>query len=193
MFGIDVKRIFILGAVLVALTGLPASAGVEDAPLMAAAKAGDADGVRLLLDAGADVETPDWAGWSPLVWAALRLHDEVIEVLLDAGADIEAIGPGGKNSGTALMMAAKKPGGTHTMALLLSRGAAIEGTDQYARTALMIAAKHGRAKNITFLLDHGADPNARNGLEKSPTALALAHAHGHDEAARLLVAAGARE
>ena len=193
MFGIDVRRIFILGAVLLALAGPTASASIDDAPLVAAAKAGDAGTVRQLLESGADVETPDWAGWPPLVWAALRLHDEVIELLLDAGADIEAIGRGGKNSGTPLMMAAKKFGGTETMALLLSRGAAINGTDQYGRTALMIAAKHGRAENLAFLLEHGADPTARNTLEKDPTALALARAYGRDEAVRLLMAAGARE
>jgi uncharacterized protein len=183
----------VLGAVLFALLGAPAIAGVDDPPLVAAAKVGDAEAVSRLLGSGDDVETPDWAGWSSLVWAALRLHDEVIEVLLDAGADIEAIGHGGKNSGTALMMAAKKVGGLETMNLLLDRGAAIDGTDQYGRTALMIAAKHGRTENITFLLDRGANPNARSQLEKSPTALALAHAHGHAAAARLLDEAGAHE
>ncbi len=79
------------------------------------------------------------------------------------------------------------------MALLLARGAAIEGTDQYGRTALMIAAKHGRAENLSFLLERGADANARSALEKHPTALALARAHGRHEAVRLLEAAGAHE
>ena len=155
-----IRRIAVLGAVLLTLLGPPAIAGVDDPPLVAAAKAGDAETVSRLLGSGENVETPDWAGWPPLVWAALRLHDEVIEALLDAGADIEAIGHGGKNSGTALMMAAKKLGGTETMALLLARG---------------------------------ADPNARSALEMKPTALALARAHGRDEAARLLEAAGAHE
>lgn len=193
MCGIAIRRIVVLGAVFLALLGPPASAGIDDPPLVAAAKAGDAETVRELLDSGEDVETPDWAGWPSLVWAALRLHDEVIEVLLDAGADIEAVGHGGKNSGTPLMMAAKKLEGIETMALLLSRGAAIDGVDQYNRTALMIAAKHGRTENIIFLLKRGADPNARSSLEKNPAALALARAHGRDEAARLLEAAGARE
>ena len=188
-----IRRIAVLGAVLLTLLGPPAIAGVDDPPLVAAAKAGDAKTVSRLLGSGENVETPDWAGWPPLVWAALRLHDEVIEALLDAGADIEAIGHGGKNSGTALMMAAKKLGGTETMALLLARGAAIDGTDQYGRTALMIAAKHGRSGNISFLLARGADPNARSALEMKPTALALARAHGRDEAARPLEAAGAHE
>jgi ankyrin repeat protein len=183
----------VFGAVLLALLAAPAIANVDDPPLVAAAKVGDAEAVSRLLGSGEDVETADWAGWPSLVWAALRLHDEVIEVLLDAGANIEVIGHGGKNSGTALMMAAKKLGGTETMALLLARGAAIEGTDQYDRTALMIAAKHGRAENLSFLLEQGADPSARSGLKKSPTALALARAHGRDEVVRLLEAAGARE
>lgn len=193
MYGRAIRRIVVLGAVLLALLVPPASAGVADPPLVAAAKAGDAESVSRLLESGESVETPDWAGWPPLVWAALRLHDEVIEVLLDAGADIEAIGHGGKNSGTPLMMAAKKLGGSETMALLLARGAAVDGTDQYGRTALMIAAKHGRTENIAFLLERGANPNARSMLEKNSTALALARAHGRDEAARLLEAAGARE
>ncbi len=66
---------------------------------------GDADVVRALIDAGADVEAPIGYGIRPLMLAAGYGETAVVQALLDAGADVLARNHGGL---TALMMVKEK-------------------------------------------------------------------------------------
>ena len=161
--------------------------------LIEAAKIGDGDEVARLLAQGVDSEVTDWAGWTPISWAALRLQNNVIGILAAAGAKVDVIARSGKNSGTPLMLAARQKNGAATVALLLELGANVEGTDQYGRTALMMAARQGEVENMRLLLDAGADPNAVADLPSGSTALELARRGGHDEAVRMLFEAGAED
>ena len=56
-------------------------------------------------------------------------------------------------------------------------------------TPLMHAAAEGDLESMRLLLDHGADPHARNESNELP--LGYACSHGHWEAAKLLVERGA--
>ena len=67
-----------------------------------AADQGDAASVRLLLAAGAPVDPRSRSGWTPLLIAAARAHEEAVAVLIQAGADLNARSPQG---GTALALA----------------------------------------------------------------------------------------
>ncbi len=55
--------------------------------LMAASFEGWVEGVQLLLTAGAQVDSRDCRGFTPLAWAAASLKTDVVQVLLEAGAD----------------------------------------------------------------------------------------------------------
>ncbi|MDA1357420.1 MAG: ankyrin repeat domain-containing protein [Proteobacteria bacterium] len=158
---------------------------------MEAAKIGDTHALRALMAEGVDIHVADWAGWPALNWAALMLQNDSIEFLLESGADIEYLARGGKNSGRPLMMAAKKYHGLETVKLLVSRGADVNGADQYGRTALIMAAHYGRTKIIRFLLSLGANPNAESIMQKWKTPMIAAKLRGHDEAVALLREAGA--
>lgn len=68
-------------------------------------KRGHADVVRVLIDAGADIEAPIGYGVRPLMLAAGYGETAVVEVLLRAGADVLAKNEGGY---TALMMVKQK-------------------------------------------------------------------------------------
>jgi ankyrin repeat protein len=59
--------------------------------------AGDAETLRVLLDAGADVAHPNAHGWTPLHQAAYGDRGDLARLLLDAGApaDVSARGAGG--------------------------------------------------------------------------------------------------
>ncbi len=65
----------------------------------------------------------------------------------------------------------------------------VDGTDDYGRTPLLLAAEAGQVDAVSVLLGHGASPGHadRNG----DTALLLATRAGNAEIARLLLAAGA--
>jgi ankyrin repeat protein len=194
-----VQRIFAVVALTLAWPA-PSVAEQEPAPASAASEAlieaaniGDKDEVVRLLAQGVGSEVTDWAGWTPISWAALRLQNDIIRVLVSAGAKVDVIARSGKNSGTPLMLAARRKNGAATVALLLELGAKVEGTDQYGRTALMMAARQGEVENMRLLLDAGADPNTVADLPRGNTALKLARRGGHDDAVRMLFEAGAEE
>jgi ankyrin repeat protein len=46
--------------------------------------------VELLLEKGADVESKDIFGKTPLSWAAWNGHEEAVKLLLEKGADMES-------------------------------------------------------------------------------------------------------
>lgn len=62
-------------------------------PIHYAASAGHAAIVRLLLDAGADIEARTWNGIRPLDNALLTIREDVVQLLLDAGADTDIVIP----------------------------------------------------------------------------------------------------
>ncbi|MDP6353429.1 MAG: ankyrin repeat domain-containing protein [Alphaproteobacteria bacterium] len=183
---------FLAGAALGLL--LAGAALADDGQrLLDAARDGDTATVALLLDQGVDVESPDIGGWTPLVWAAAYLHVDTVRVLIESGADLEAIGRAGKNSGTALMWAAKKRGSRDLVELLLDSGAEVDGVDQYGRTALMMAARHGQLSSIRLLIARGADINAVNTLPTSRTALETAKKYQSRRVVRMLRELGAKD
>ena len=83
-------------------------------PLLFAARHGRAAAARILLDAGADVESPAPTGASPLALAALSGQGAFAAYLLDRGADPNAIGGGY----TALHAAVLRGDGTLVRTLL---------------------------------------------------------------------------
>jgi len=48
------------------------------------------DIVKILIEAGADVNTKNFFGYTPLLWASIYNHKEVVNLLIEAGADINA-------------------------------------------------------------------------------------------------------
>ena len=64
-------------------------------PLVLAARQGDLESTRILLDAGADVNQVTQYGWTPLLTAVHNRYYQVASFLLDKGADANIANKGG--------------------------------------------------------------------------------------------------
>ena len=156
----------------------------EMSALHLAAQKGHIEIVRVLLDAGADVNpTEDMVGTTALMFASQNGHIEVVELLLQAGADVHAA------QDRALFQAASI-NDTKIMKLLLDEGANVNVQNK-GYTALMTAAVIGSTEAVRFLLQAGAEVNSKN--DNKETALLLAEKWGHSDIVNLLREAGAKE
>ncbi|HEY6346965.1 MAG TPA: ankyrin repeat domain-containing protein [Bryobacteraceae bacterium] len=118
-------------------------------PLMYAALYGDADGVRMLFQNGADANTRNDAGATALLWAVDS--PEVTRLLLEHGADPNIRSADGL---TPLLLAAGHLGSTDVLKLLLDHGARLEGQAAVAR-----AAAAGDEAALRLLIERGAEKN----------------------------------
>jgi len=106
---------------------------VGRSPILIAAIVGSAGTTRLLLEAGADVESRDPSvGATAIMQAASTGHLEILKALLGAGGDVEAQDTLG---GTALIWAAEQRQ-IEAVALLLGAGADPNVRTRDGRTAL---------------------------------------------------------
>jgi ankyrin repeat protein len=124
-------------------------------PLMYAAIYGDADTVRMLLEAGADPNLRNEAGATALLWAVDDL--DKTRLLLKAGADANSRSSDGR---TPLLAATGRVGCAEVVKLLLDHGANPSATAHSYRgptTPLRQAADFGDAAVVRMLVERGAE------------------------------------
>ena len=122
---------------------------------------GDADLVRRLIKAGADVKATNDYGATPMSEAAERADAQILAMLLEAGADVESPNAMGQ---TALMTVART-NRVDAAKLLLAHHADVNAREQWrGQTALMWAAAQSQPEMVTLLLEHGANPDARSAI-----------------------------
>lgn len=139
--------------------------------LMFAARGGDVQSARTLLEAGARVNDVNAFGTSPLIMAVHSGNLALLELLLDSGANIN-----GNDSGHTALHAAILRGNYYAVQLLLDRDADLESvvlkatpvrrqaTDYnfhdalIGATPLWLAARFAEPEIMQALIDGGADP-----------------------------------
>jgi len=105
-----------------------------------ACRAGLADVVKVLIEAGADAEAVGGGGGArPLHLAALGDHSKVVEVLLANGAQVDRVDQG-PIGGSPLIFAANA-GAHHVIDALLSAGASVSATSRDGRNLLQVYAQ----------------------------------------------------
>ncbi len=179
--------------------------------LCTAARRGDIDIVRLLLDAGANPNEswnpfyrciPVYATRAPKIMKLLLDNGATLPpsmvprgdlgmaaLLLDNGADVDARDGDGR---TALLSAAWD-GNVELVWFLLDKGADARAMDNRKSTALDLtmggsASARQRTEIVSLLLDGGADPDEGMGWGQGPLHLA---ARGYEDATRILLDKGA--
>ena len=112
---------------------------------MFAAREGDLESAKLLLDAGADINQTTEYGWTPLLTATNNRHYKLGKYLIEHGADVN-----------------KANKGSWTPLYLATDNRNIEGGDYPVPKPDM-----DHLEYIKFLLEHGANPNGRAGTTRS--------------------------
>jgi len=176
-------KLFIAVALLLA-GGAAASAKSEVAD---AAQHGDKAAVRTLLQAKADVNTPQADGTTGLHWAAQADDLELADLLIRAGAKVSAANVAGATP----MLLASTNGSAAMLQRLLAAGAdANAPLTRSGDTALMMASRTGKADAVRVLLDAGAKINAQE-TWGGTTALMWAVSEKHPDVVKLLIERGA--
>ncbi len=119
--------------------GLVGSGGGGLTALILAAREGDLESAKLLLDKGADVNQVTEYGWSPLLTATNNRHYKLGEYLIERGANVNLANKG-----------------NWTPLYLATDNRNIEGGDFPVPKPDL-----DNLDYIKFLLDHSANPNAR--------------------------------
>ena len=123
----------------VIIAGLVGTGGGGLTPLTFAAREGDVESAKYLLDAGADIDQTTEYGWSPLLTATNNRHYKLGAFLMERGANANVANKGG-----------------WTPIYLATDNRNIEGGDYPVPKPDL-----DHLEYIRMLLDHDADPNAR--------------------------------
>lgn len=155
--------------------------------------------VKLLIGAGANINTVGEGGLTTLHLASSAINPELVKLLIEAGADVNATT---SDKQTALYWACRfysnsatveeQKSFTEVIKLLIEAGTNINAPDKNGVTPLYIlSAKTGVGHHICYklLLGAGADVNAAD--ENGLTPLHIALTFGYPEVVKLLLGAGA--
>ncbi len=159
--------------------------------LHAAAHAGDAEALRNLIRAGADLAQTDSHGRTPLHVAVFGSHADAVRTLAEAGADMNAL----ENDAYDAVTIAAVADDVEMLKLVLALGCRPGNiTSPYEGTALIAAAHLGHDEVVQVLIDAGAPLDHVNNLEWTALIESIVLGDGgprHVNTARALIHAGA--
>ena len=145
--------------------------------------------VKLLLDKGANPNSSDESGRTPLMIAAQNGWQDTTEQLIAKGADVNAKDKA-RHPQTVVDYAVLS-GQQNLVKLLLDKGANPPPPDEEGHTLLMTAAQHGWKTVAQELVAKGADVNAKHTTRRGQTVLDYAVLSSQPDIVRLLLDKGA--
>ena len=154
-------------------------------PLVDAAKNGDKDAVRSLIQKGANVNAAEADGATALHWASYRDDLDSANLLLRAGAKVNAA----NDLGVTPLWTASQNGSDAMVRRLLEAGANPNAALLAGETPVMVASRSGYPVVVERLIAKGANVNAR--AARGQTALMWAVSQKHPDVVKVLLAGGA--
>ncbi|KAJ3110919.1 Serine/threonine-protein kinase/endoribonuclease IRE1 [Phlyctochytrium bullatum] len=136
-------------------------------PLHVAAIYGHVAVCEAFVVAGAEMDSKDSLGYTPLMRAAWHGHLGVVHLLVENGAQVD-----GRNNTTPLINAAWK-GHLEVVRYLVEKGADINRRNHEQNTALILAANWGHLSVVRYLVERGADLGAKGSSGKTAREWAL--------------------
>jgi ankyrin repeat protein len=192
------KLVLILFLLVVVVANIPVQSQIADdklTPLMRAAEAGNADDVRKLLKAGANVnEALGRLGLTALTFAAARGHLEVVKLLLEAGADPNAAGGVAHVGFFTVLTYAMNPHNKNRFEIidtLIAAGARLNPPNSWPTSPLDTAVSSNDIALVKELLKRGSDVNWENQIGSTALVTAILVSERNVEIVRLLLEAGA--
>lgn len=212
------RRFFLILAALSCAAGTLSAAENASDDFYRAIRTNDLAGLSQLIASGADVNTRDHLGETPLMYSAYVGSVDAMKLLLDHGAKVDAQSQSGatalvwaaadlakvrllvehganvnlatKRGRTALLVATMSDPSAAIVKLLIDKGANVKALDFLKTTALRAAALGNDTETIRLLLAQGIDPNAADLPGITPLMMAGGW-NGNTAAVQLLLAAGA--
>ena len=120
----------------------------------------------LLLNAGAFIDCQDAAGRTPLMLACQNNDSDIVQLLLDRGASVRCFDLCGEN---ALHHASRNKCLSCIRHLIRNTDCELISKNNFEETALHIACGTGSHTSVRFLLEAGADPDAKTKFGKTPS------------------------
>lgn len=157
----------------------------DRSPLTDAAKNGDGNALRALINQGANVNAAETDGTTALHWASYRDDVENADLLLRAGAKVSSA----NDLGATPLWIASLNGSAAMVRRLLQAGANPNAALLRGETPVMVASRSGRPEVVEQLLAKGASVNAR--AARGQDALMWAVAQKHADVVKVLLAHGA--
>ena len=177
-----IKAVLILPAIFA--VSLMAAA-VDPPSVIQAAKNGDKDALRALVQKKADVNAAEADGATALHWASYHDDLESADLLIRAGAKVNAA----NDLGATPLWAASQNGSSGMVRKLLDAGANPNAALMAGETPLMVAARGGFPDVVEILANKDANVNAHG--SRGQTALMWAVSQKHPEVVKVLLAHGA--
>ncbi|KAF6782827.1 ankyrin repeat domain-containing protein 52 [Colletotrichum sojae] len=153
--------------------------------LGAACDKGNLEAVRLVMEAGANIDMVDHRRRTPIYAASHNGHVDVIKILLEKGADVSVA----SQSGWTPLNAASDGGHLEVIKVLLEKGADVSVADNDGWTPLNAASSKGHLEVVKVLLEKGADISVAS--QSGWTPLNAASYGGHLEVVKVLLEKGA--
>ncbi|KAK7947066.1 uncharacterized protein PG986_011387 [Apiospora aurea] len=160
--------------------------GNEEVAWHHAARHGDLDTAEVLVKSGANPNTRNKVGRTPLIEAAAWADIKMLQRLLNCGADVNMQDYEGMTALHILAVHTKDNTATEKISLLCDHGADIEKQNSESRTPLLIAAGLDNTVVFEALLSKGADLTARD--QFGSNILHLTSAGGSHQVLKLLLA-----
>lgn len=138
--------------------------GVGETPLHYLAVENHIEGVRTLVEFGAEVNTSDDFDQTPLAAAAFLGHEDLVRYLLSVGAKCEPAG--GLNP---ILIDAVRSGNLEIVRMLVDAGADVNQVDNILETPLHSAVTSDEnIELVRFLVREGSDISAKRLFDETP-------------------------
>ena len=134
----------------------------------------DCEMAALLIEAGADLNTTDNSGRTPLINAITSDKVNLAKFLINKACNVNQAIANGDYQGSAPLHAAVGHGEVEVIKMLFSKGAKINSQTKDGSTPLHIAAMCDSEASATLLMQLGADPSIKNQKGQTPSDVAVA-------------------